>query len=104
VDNIATRFVQIESGVLRELNSPEEFYQLLLQDTAATGKTKPTEQNTVANVDASSEDELLQQLIALEDKLAADLARKPKFQKPARQAEWQQQIEQLQAQLDNLGD
>lgn len=104
VDNIATRFVLIESGVLRELNSPEEFYQLLLQDTAAQGKTKRTEQNTVANVDASSEDELLQQLIALEDKLAADLARKPKFQKPARQAEWQQQIEQLQARLDNLGD
>jgi ATPase subunit of ABC transporter with duplicated ATPase domains len=101
VENIATRFVMIESGKLQEMNSPEGFYQLLLQDAAPSAKSDRSQPDGNTTLMTHNEEEILQQLIELEDKLSADLARKPKFQKPARQAEWRQQIEALQARLDN---
>ena len=68
--------------------------------------TPPTEQRQASNPTTtslgseSSEEDLLARLIELEEKLAADLARKDKFQKPKKQAEWQAEIEQLQSRLD----
>lgn len=45
-------------------------------------------------------DELLEQLLELEQRLADDLARKPKHQKPLLQAQWRKEIERLNSQLE----
>ena len=41
---------------------------------------------------------------AMEEKLTADLARKPKFQKPALQARWRTELAELNARLQALSD
>ena len=46
------------------------------------------------------DDALLEQMLVLENKIAADLARKPKHQKPAQRAEWQRALQVLR---DRLG-
>ncbi|MDA2733440.1 hypothetical protein PDR34_27325, partial [Bacillus cereus] len=56
-------------------------------------------------VDARAEtngdsDGLLEQLLELEQRLADDLARKPKHQKPLLQAQWREEIERLNSQLE----
>lgn len=48
---------------------------------------------------ADDEEEKLAILIALEERLAADLQRKPGHQKPALQQQWQSDIATLRAQL-----
>lgn len=99
VEHIATRYVMIQDGALQELNSPEEFYRLLLEQRT---ESKPTSTSPTVNKSIElSEDDLLAELVALEELLAADLARKPKFQKPDRQAEWRKQIKELQVKLEN---
>ena len=45
-------------------------------------------------------DGLLEQLLDLEQRLADDLARKPKHQKPLLQAQWRKEIERLNSQLE----
>ena len=114
VDNIAERYVVIKNGKLTEINDPTTFYREALQKhpAAHASSTPPrmtastTGQNTASQVDSacdqvnSSEDEQLARLVALEDKLAADLERKPKFQKQRLQAAWRLEIEDLQQQLD----
>jgi len=65
--------------------------------SSASGDEKP--EATPLKAD-SEEERLLGTLVELETKLAEDLARKPKHQKPALQREWQQQIEQLNQLLD----
>ncbi len=97
VDHIANRYVMIDQGHLIELNSPSEFYaSLLTQQISSATVDTPIKQEGKQ----SSEEEMLQQLIDLEEKLAADLERKPKFQKTARHPEWREAIRALKAKLD----
>lgn len=106
VDNIAERYVVIQNGKLIEINNPATFYREALRSSPAAHAPGTSGQAAVRKVDsaadqsASSEDELLARLVALEDKLAADLERKPKFQKPRLQEAWRLEIEGLQQQLD----
>lgn len=53
-----------------------------------------------ATLTAWDEDALLLALLEVESKLDEDLARKPKHQKPALQAQWREEIALLKAQLD----
>ncbi len=46
---------------------------------------------------------MLARIDQLEGLLSADLARKPKFQKPAKQQQWQAEIDQLWRQLEGAG-
>ena len=55
------------------------------------------ETNTAS--DEQSEEQMLERLLELEGLLEADLGRKPKHQKPAMQKQWQQEIEEITAQL-----
>ena len=48
------------------------------------------------------DDRLLERIVALEAKLEADRARKRKFQKPATQAQWLLELEELNSRLDEL--
>jgi ATPase subunit of ABC transporter with duplicated ATPase domains len=98
VDNITTRYVMIQNQQLVELNYPHEFYQLLLDSKQS--QTPKAHQTSAITDQADNEEEWLAQLIELEDKLEADLQRKPKFQKTARHEEWRAAIKSLKAQLD----
>jgi ATPase subunit of ABC transporter with duplicated ATPase domains len=103
VDNITNRYVMIKDGGLVELNRPSEFYESLLghvNKPDSQAEHIPRVGSTTA--DDGSEEQLLAQLIELEEKLEADLNRKAKFQKPAKQEAWRKDIERLKQQLDNI--
>ncbi|MFT5927317.1 MAG: ATP-binding cassette subfamily F protein 3 [Candidatus Azotimanducaceae bacterium] len=96
--------VVIESGKLIELNDPSSFYHQALQrnphSPAAPSPAAPSSDNNNKLNEAHSGEDLLARLVELEDKLAADLERKPKFQKPRLQESWRVEIDDLQQRLD----
>ena len=105
VDNIAERYLVIQNGKLVEINDPTTFYRETLQRTSHASSNDSVAAPSAIKVPVakqadSSEEALLARLIDLEDKLAADLERKPKFQKLRLQAAWRLEIEDLQQQLD----
>jgi ATP-binding cassette subfamily F protein 3 len=88
VDTIANRYVVIAGDRLVEVHNPEHFYTSFSRQTTRVGQAKPTD-------DADPSLDTLDRIIELDRLLAEDLARKPKFQKPARQAEWQRELDLL---------
>ncbi|MEM7219248.1 MAG: ABC-F family ATP-binding cassette domain-containing protein [Pseudomonadota bacterium] len=105
VNRLAERFWLIEGGALREVYDPRPFFT---STAAASGERARRGANDSGGraADAGSatatseEDELLERIDTLERLLAADRARKPKFQKPARQAEWQEELDALLGRLE----
>jgi ATPase subunit of ABC transporter with duplicated ATPase domains len=105
LDRLATRWLWIDQGQLRELTSPAPFYQSLIAPQAgakpaATSLAPTAETRTQAVVPLADPDAMFARIEALEELLQADLARKPKFQKPAKQQQWQAEIDQLWQQLE----
>jgi len=103
---IAQRFWIIEHGELLEYASPDAFFASAIK--GATQRASDTQSmsaaySTEATTDSSEDEyELLLAIEELEVKLAADEARKPKFQKPKLQDEWRAQLERLNARLEAL--
>lgn len=94
VARVANRFAMIHRRRLTEISRPENFYALPppgRPETPATAKR--------AETPPESEDALLRRIIQLENLLSADLARKPKFRKPALQAAWREELERLNRRL-----
>ncbi len=102
IEKSCNRFWYIYNGVLSEHHDIETIYQLISQqDMSSISNEKNGHHSpSVEIVKHHNEDELLMKLIALEDKLNADLARKSAHQKPILQAQWQAEIEILKQQLD----
>ncbi|WP_274879262.1 ABC-F family ATP-binding cassette domain-containing protein [Vibrio harveyi] len=103
IEQSCNRFWFIENGLLTEYLSAEEVYQRVT-DTAPKSaishhcnEVMSMETNTAS--DEQSEEQMLERLLELESLLEADLGRKPKHQKPAMQKQWQQEIEEITAQL-----
>ncbi|WP_061007621.1 ABC-F family ATP-binding cassette domain-containing protein [Vibrio sp. CUB2] len=103
IEQSCNRFWFIENGLLTEYLSAEEVYQRVT-DTAPKSailhhcnEVMSMETNTAS--DEQSEEQMLERLLELESLLEADLGRKPKHQKPAMQEQWQQEIEEITAQL-----
>ncbi len=102
IEKSCNRFWYIHNGILSEHHDIETIYQLISQqDMSSVSNEKNGHHSpSVEIVKHHNEDELLMKLIALEDKLNADLARKSAHQKPILQAQWQAEIEILKQQLD----
>lgn len=102
IEKSCNRFWYIHNGILSEHHDIETIYQLISQQdmSSASNEKNGHHSPSVEIVKHHNEDELLMKLIALEDKLNADLARKPAHQKPILQAQWQAEIEILKQQLD----
>ena len=100
VDLIAERFVVIEHGKLTEINDPNTFYRSAMVAQAKTSSAKTAHRDQARSDLPDSEEDVLARLVELEEMLEADLQRKEKVQKPKRQAEWRDEIERLQAQLE----
>ena len=96
---VAERFVWINNGSMREAISPEAFFQSAPESIEADHN--PPGHLEFTEFSGSDEDSLLETLLELEDKLAADKQRKPKFQKNELQKKWQVQIDALYARLND---
>ncbi|MDM3621639.1 ABC-F family ATP-binding cassette domain-containing protein [Proteus mirabilis] len=102
IEKSCNRFWYIHNGILSEHHDIETIYQLISQQDMSSVSNEQIGHHdpSVEIVKHHNEDELLMKLIALEDKLNADLARKSAHQKPMLQAQWQAEIEILKQQLD----
>ncbi len=98
VDTIAERYWLIENGRLYETGSPAGFYRQAdeVQQTRDAPKRAPATPKTPDD----DEEALLTRLVELEALLNADLDRKPKFQKPERQAAWREEIAAINRRLE----
>jgi ATP-binding cassette subfamily F protein 3 len=94
--NVATRWLWIRQGNLEEISDPERFYQSLLNEAVDEPvRLSPAGSQSPVNTKLGDEEQILQRIDDLEKKLAADLARKPKFQKTELQAQWQAELASL---------
>ena len=110
IDAVCNRFLWIDKGALRTMESPEPFYQALfdaaervpdaMARAPAAGHPRTSLAVATRATDTNDEDALLEQMLALENRIAADLARKPKHQKPQQRADWQRALQVLK---DRLG-
>ncbi|MEO3738888.1 ABC-F family ATP-binding cassette domain-containing protein [Kosakonia sp. WA-90] len=91
------RFWLVENGELQEWHDVQAVYERL-RESAGTLNATARSQHTVTEV-ADDQDTLLARLIELETRLAEDLARKPKHQKPQLQAQWREEITRINRQL-----
>ena len=102
VEAVATRFALVRGGRLRPLDDPEEYYEGLLPPVAerAPRPSRSPADALASEAPPADPDALLAELMELEEKLAADLARKPAHQKPHLQAQWRTRIQVLYAALE----
>jgi len=101
IEQSCNRFWFIENGELTEYLSVDEVYEKIATVTLSTSQENNAELGSTKDTlkTSLSEEQLLERLVELETLLEADLGRKPKHQKPAMQQEWQQEIENITAQL-----
>ncbi|MFB9216251.1 ABC-F family ATP-binding cassette domain-containing protein [Vibrio sinaloensis] len=106
IEQSCNRFWLVDQGQLTEYLTAEEVYQHIASNSAQVSPARPSQAPIVSNTQpskaetlANSEEELLARLIELESLLEADLARKPKHQKPAMQQRWQEEIHTINQQL-----
>ncbi|WP_407321132.1 ABC-F family ATP-binding cassette domain-containing protein [Dickeya ananatis] len=102
ISRSCNRFWLIEHGVLSEWHDLDLIYQRLgaaPADTAPSLAPTPAVASQVTSARIDEADRLLAQLVELENRLAEDLARKTKHQKPALQTQWRQEIARLNALL-----
>lgn len=96
ISQSCNRFWLIDDSGLSEWPDADAVYaQIRNHDRPEAGRQAVTKTPQMATDD----DELLERLVMLEQRLAQDLARKPKHQKPQLQQQWQEEIAQINQQL-----
>lgn len=109
IERVASRWWWINNGQLHELSELDAFYDALERDAteASCANTRvSTEAGDMPDAMSAclapsmdtgsiSEDQMLERISELERLLAEDKARKPKFQKPKRQEQWQVELDAL---------
>jgi len=92
LENVCTRYWWIHHQQLEELPDLKTFYSKL--DKTDVALSKPDKSNTKFG-SISAETDILEQIQKLEQLLEEDKNRKPKFQKLAKQAAWQGELDAL---------
>ncbi|MEM7259233.1 MAG: ATP-binding cassette domain-containing protein, partial [Pseudomonadota bacterium] len=94
VERVANRWWWINNCELIELNSLDDFYDAIKQDALPQNAPAPLSSNTTTQTipTLDNPDDKLNRIETLEKLLREDKARKPKFQKPARQQAWEKEI------------
>ncbi|HDG1689700.1 TPA: ABC-F family ATP-binding cassette domain-containing protein [Kluyvera georgiana] len=96
ISRSCNRFWLIDECSLSEWPDADAVYEQLRQRT----RSETPEAATVSSPVTTPEgDDLLERLITLEQRLAEDLARKPKHQKPLMQQRWREEIDLINNQL-----
>lgn len=100
ITSSCNRFWLIEGGELQEWHDVEAVFARLREPDVVAAPVAITSSMTSSTTQQDTDaDRLLAELIALETRLAEDLARKPKHQKPHLQAQWQATIDDINRQL-----
>lgn len=98
IEKSCNRFWYIDGNRLTEYHDLDQVYDAIRAlNTDSVNSTLPAAPEP--SVPACDEEDSLAALISLEEKLAADLQRKPAHQKPALQQQWREQIAQLRDEL-----
>lgn len=100
VDTLANRFLWIKNGTIVEIHDPQEFYNTRSFETGIIHGNRSTQKETLPSNDDA--DRLLEHILELEEKLEADLKRKPKHQKVKFQDQWRKEIQEGYQQLEAL--
>lgn len=95
IERACNRFWRVDGGRLEALYDAQALWESMSETPAASTAPIPTAESAVAESDG----DLLTRLIELETRLADDLARRPRHQKPQLQVQWRQQIEELLAKI-----
>ena len=98
IETIATRFWWIDAGRLLEIHDPSRYFDSLKEASPDSIGGSGGGDRLPGNTDNSTfadEDALLERVCELERLLAADKARKLKFQKPRRRQQWQTELDTL---------
>ncbi|QIR27431.1 ABC-F family ATP-binding cassette domain-containing protein [Kluyvera genomosp. 3] len=96
INQSCNRFWLIDECGLSEWPDADAVYEQLRQRTRAETPEAATVSSPVTKPEG---DDLLERLITLEQRLAEDLARKPKHQKPLMQQRWREEIDLINNQL-----
>jgi ATP-binding cassette subfamily F protein 3 len=99
LDAVAQRYVLIRGRRLIEVTDPAGFYESPDAAAASPGAAFGPSSAAAANRQVADE-EALARIVEIESLLEADLARKPKFQKPELQQQWRAELAKLYARLD----
>ncbi|MBU9842970.1 ABC-F family ATP-binding cassette domain-containing protein [Rahnella aceris] len=102
IEQSCNRFWLIDQQRLEEWHSPTPVYAILAGAVPPADAPVSDVRLESVVIQETEEERLLATLMALENKLEDDLARKPKHQKPELQRQWQQKIDELNALLDLL--
>ncbi|WP_112197325.1 ABC-F family ATP-binding cassette domain-containing protein [Rahnella sp. NRRL B-41462] len=102
IEQSCNRFWLIDQQRLEEWHSPAPVYAILAGAVPPADAPVSDVRLESVVIQETEEERLLATLMALENKLEDDLARKPKHQKPELQRQWQQKIDELNALLDLL--
>jgi len=94
------RYWLVDEGQLSEWHDLDALYHQLTHEKNGQQLSVEPEKVTPITAEYSQADALLERLVMLEDLLESDLARKEKHQKPQRQQQWRQEIEQINQQLE----
>ncbi|EOD2819349.1 TPA: ABC-F family ATP-binding cassette domain-containing protein [Providencia stuartii] len=106
IETSCQRFWYINNNRLEEYLDVEEVYQQIEQQSHLQNNSVINEKVASPHIDEAAsqstvyEDELLEKLLLLEDKLHADRQRKLAHQKPLLQQQWIDEIEKIQALLN----
>jgi len=97
IDTVAARYWLVRNGRLQQIDDPEIYYDGLQRPAPARAAMRmPAGAKEIKDgldpLLPDDPDSLLAELLALEEKLAADRARKPDRQKPLLQAQWAARI------------
>ncbi|QEM91632.1 ABC-F family ATP-binding cassette domain-containing protein [Kosakonia radicincitans] len=93
INACCNRFWLVENGELNEWHDAEAVYDRLRESVAVSATQ--SQPHIVAADETDDDDALLLRLIELETRLAEDLARKEKHQKPQLQAQWREEIDRI---------
>jgi len=85
----------ISDGQLKAINHADQFYS----SNPTEGQRRKQKDNTPDQVQLDDEEQILARMVELESLLEADLARKPRFQKPKSQEAWRQELVQLNSKI-----
>ncbi len=96
ISQSCNRFWLIDNGVLSEWHDADAVFARLRDDS---GLRDQSAEVVLKTIQAEPADDLLERLVMLEKLLEEDRLRKPKHQKPQLQAQWQEEIAALTAQL-----
>lgn len=98
ISQSCNRFWFVDDGELSEWHDLDAVYARIRQTTLEHSSAVVKEYDPLI-AERSDDDSLLEKLLMLEQRLAEDLARKPRHQKPQLQAQWRKEIDNITARL-----